>query len=81
MLIITQPTQLLVQIHHHSHYMFQPKRSSSGTRALTIPIFLPPAMPLYTGQCLHIGSVFNGCIVLVMPLILIYAIWYGLLYY
>jgi hypothetical protein len=50
------------------YYMFQPKRPSSGTRALTIPLFFPPAMPPCTGQCLHVGSVLDRCIVLVMPL-------------
>jgi hypothetical protein len=52
----------------HLYYMFQPKRLSSGTRALKSPLFFPPAMPPYTGQCLHIGSVLDGCIVLVMPI-------------
>jgi hypothetical protein len=51
----------------HMYYMFQPKSPSSGTRALTISLFLPPAVPPCTGRCLHIGSVLDGCIVLVMP--------------
>jgi hypothetical protein len=51
----------------HVYYMFRPKRPS-GTRALTIPHFFPPAMPSYAGRCLHIGSVLDECIVLVMPL-------------
>jgi hypothetical protein len=54
------------------YYMFQPKRPSSGTRALTTPLFFPPAMPPYTGQCLQIGSQLDGGIVLVMPLYSIY---------
>jgi hypothetical protein len=30
------------------YYMFQPKRPSSGTRALIIPLFFPPAKHPYT---------------------------------
>jgi hypothetical protein len=41
---------------------------SSDTRAVTIPLFFPPAMPPYTGQCLHMGSVLDGYFVLVMTL-------------
>jgi hypothetical protein len=32
------------------------------------PPFPSPAMPQYTGQCLHIGSVLDGCFVPAVPL-------------
>jgi hypothetical protein len=35
---------------------------------LQSPLFFPNAKPPYTGQCLHIGSVLDGCIVFAMPL-------------
>jgi hypothetical protein len=38
------------------HYMFQPKWPSLGTWVFTIPLLLY-AIPPYTGQCLHLGSV------------------------
>jgi ribosomal protein L35 len=55
---VTRCQQLLLQISHRftRTTCFSQKRPSSDTRALTIPLFFPPAKPPYTGQCLHSHS-------------------------
>jgi hypothetical protein len=56
----------------HTYCMLQPKKAITRYKSShNFPFFLPHAMPPYTGQCLHIGSMLDWCTVLVLPLILL----------
>jgi hypothetical protein len=69
MFIIIQLTQFLYKHTMHLHnYMFRPIVAIIRyTEILLLPFFLS-AVPLYTSQCLNIGSALYRYVVYVMPL-------------